>query len=106
MVKVLHRFARAETEKPKGSDIRGENQKIWKIIQIILERAQRKCIWYHKEEDSGIKCAKTGVRQSDREGPDFLIPDMSGMLSIKEVLTSAIFMLHTNSKRVDGFISL
>lgn len=73
---------------------------------MILERVQRKCIWYQKEEDSGIKCAKTGVRQSDRKGPDFLIPDMSGMLSIQEVLASAVFMLHTNSKRVDGLIPL
>lgn len=72
-----------------------------------LERVQIKCICYQKEEDNGIKCPKTSVRQSERKGPDFfLVPNMSGTMSVTEVLASAIFILHLNSKRADDLIPL
>lgn len=72
---------------------------------MVLERVQMKCIWSKKEDDSGIKCPKTRMWELERKGPDFfLIPDMSGMLSVQEVFASGIFILHINSKKVDGLI--
>lgn len=72
-----------------------------------LERVQMKCLCYQKEDDNGIKCPKTSTRQSERKGPDFfLIPNTFGMISVKEVLALAIFILHLNSKRVNDLIAL
>lgn len=72
-----------------------------------LERVQMKCLPYQKEDNNGIKCPKTSTRQSERKGPDFfLIPNTFGMISVKEVLALAIFILHLNSKRVNDLIAL
>lgn len=45
------------------------------------------------------------MSELERKGPDFfLIPGMSGMLNVQEVLALGIFILQINSKTVDGLI--
>lgn len=53
-----------------------------------------------------MKCPKTRMSEVERKGLDFfLIPGMSSVLSVQDMLASE-FILHINSKRVDGLTPL